>query len=140
MFENLGWGHLLVLGLVGLIVLGPERLPGAIRWAFTATRQTRDYISGVTGQLREDLGPEFEDLTRPIGELQKLRSMTPRELVTRHLLDGDDYWSKSIDTEQVSRQVQAGEVPVQANGISGDLSPARAQPRSGAAPFDWDAT
>ena len=55
-----------------------------------ALRQARDYISGATSQLREDLGPEFEDLREPLSELQKLRGMTPRAALTKHLLDGDD--------------------------------------------------
>jgi sec-independent protein translocase protein TatB len=81
---------MLVLVVVGLVVLGPERLPGAIRWTANAVRQARDYITGVTGQLREDIGPEFDDLREPLRELQKLRGMTPRAALTKHLLDGDD--------------------------------------------------
>lgn len=90
MFANVGWGEMLVLLAVGLVVLGPERLPGAIRWTSNALRQTRDYISGATSQLREDLGPEFEDLREPLSELNKLRGMSPRAAITKHLLDGDD--------------------------------------------------
>src|SRR5271163_5198550 len=90
MFANIGWGEMLVLVVVGLVILGPERLPGAIRWTATALRQARDYLSGVTNQLREDIGPEFDDLRGPLSELQKLRGMTPRAALTKHLLDGDD--------------------------------------------------
>ena len=90
MFANVGWGEMLVLVVVGLVVLGPERLPGAIRWTSSTLRQARDYLSGATSQLREDLGPEFEDLREPLSELQKLRGMTPRAALTKHLLDGDD--------------------------------------------------
>src|SRR3979411_2461486 len=90
MFGNLSWEHILVLVVVGLVILGPERLPGAIRWTSTALRQARDYLSGVTTQLREDIGPEFDDLRGPISELQKLRGMSPRAVLTKHLLDGDD--------------------------------------------------
>lgn len=90
MFANVGWGEMLVLLIAGLVILGPERLPGAIRWTSNALRQARDYISGATSQLREDLGPEFEDLREPLSELQKLRGMTPRAALTKHLLDGDD--------------------------------------------------
>src|SRR5918911_2373858 len=90
MFANVGWGEMLVLVVAGLVILGPERLPGAIRWTSNALRQARDYISGATSQLREDLGPEFEDLREPLSELQKLRGMTPRAALTKHLLDGDD--------------------------------------------------
>src|SRR5271156_98129 len=90
MFANVGWGEMLVLVVVGLVVLGPGRLPGAIRWTSSALRQARDYLSGVTTQLREDIGPEFDDLREPLSELQKLRGMTPRAALTKHLLDGDD--------------------------------------------------
>lgn len=90
MFANIGWGEMLVLVIAGLVILGPERLPGAIRWTSGALRQARDYVSGATSQLRQDLGPEFDDLRQPLAELQKLRGMTPRAAITKHLLDGDD--------------------------------------------------
>ena len=89
-FANVGWGEILVLIVVGLVVLGPERLPGAVRWSSTALRQARDYLSGMTTQLREDIGPQFDHLREPLAELQKLRGMTPRAVLTQHLLDGDD--------------------------------------------------
>ncbi|WP_123025320.1 Sec-independent protein translocase protein TatB [Mycolicibacterium stellerae] len=90
MFANVGWGEMLVLVIAGLVILGPERLPGAIRWTSGTLRQARDYVSGATKQLRDDLGPEFDDLREPLSELQKLRGMTPRAALTKHLLDGDD--------------------------------------------------
>ena len=90
MLSNLSWEHILVLVVVGLVILGPERLPGAIRWTGNALRQAREYLSGVTTQLRQDIGPEFDDLRGPLSELQKLRGMTPRAALTKHLLDGDD--------------------------------------------------
>jgi sec-independent protein translocase protein TatB len=90
MFANLSWEHLGVLLVAGLVVLGPERLPGAIRWSANALRQARDYIGGATTGLREEFGPEFDDLREPLAEIQKLRVMTPRAALTKHLLDGDD--------------------------------------------------
>jgi sec-independent protein translocase protein TatB len=90
MFANVGWAEMLMLVVIGLVVLGPERLPGAIRWTGNALRQARDYVSGATTSLREDFGPEFEDLRQPLSELNKLRGMTPRAAITKHLLDGDD--------------------------------------------------
>ena len=90
MFANIGWGEMLVLVVIGFVILGPERLPGAIRWTSNALRQARDYVSGATSSLREELGPEFDDLREPLAELQKLRGMSPRAALTKHLLDGDD--------------------------------------------------
>ncbi|MGH3722505.1 MAG: Sec-independent protein translocase protein TatB [Mycobacterium sp.] len=90
MFGSVGWGELLVLLVVGLVVLGPERLPEAIRWTTESLRKARDYATGATASLREELGPEFDDMRKPLAELQKLRGMTPRAVITKHLLDGDD--------------------------------------------------
>src|SRR5690349_4606317 len=139
MFANVGWGEMLVLVIAGLVILGPERLPGAIRWTSGALRQARDYISGATSQLRDDLGPEFEDLRQPLSELQKLRGMTPRAALTKHLLDGDDSFltgnfDKPGDTPQ--------EKPVSSNGptpaVPPPVQPSTAQPAT--TPFDTDAT
>ena len=130
MFANVGWGEMLLLVVAGLVILGPERLPGAIRWTSGALRQARDYISGATSQLREDLGPEFEDLREPLGELRKLRGMTPRAALTKHLLDGDD----SIFTGKF-----AGKPAVQPTvDPTTPSTPMTRQP--GVTPFDSDAT
>lgn len=90
MFSSIGWGELLVLLVAGLVILGPERLPGAVQWTMRSLRQVRDYASGATNQLKEDLGPDFEDFRKPLADLNELRGMTPRSLITKHLLDGDD--------------------------------------------------
>jgi sec-independent protein translocase protein TatB len=130
MFANLSWEHILVLVVVGLVILGPERLPGAIRWTATALRQARDYLSGMTSQLREDIGPEFDDLRGPLGELQKLRSMTPRAVLTKHLLDGDDsFLTGNLDRPVNGAPAKPAE-PVQPSQ----------QHAPGHTPFDSDAT
>lgn len=127
MFANVGWGEMLVLVVLGLVILGPERLPGAIRWTAGALRQARDYVSNATDQLREEIGPEFEDLRVPLSELQKLRGMTPRAALTRHLLDGDD----SLFTAVGSLAAEPRPMPP---------IPAVVPEPGGPAPFDTDAT
>ena len=131
MFANVGWGEMLVLVVVGLVVLGPERLPGAIRWTATALRQARDYLSGVTTQLREDIGPEFDELREPLSELQKLRGLTPRAALTKHLFDGDDsLFTGNFDRPSSGRPSEPVVPP----------SPQPQQPLTGPAPFDAEAT
>jgi sec-independent protein translocase protein TatB len=143
MFANLSWEHILVLVVVGLVILGPERLPGAVRWTGNALRQARDYLSGMTSQLREDLGPEFDDLRGPLSELQKLRGMTPRAALTKHLLDGDD----SFYTGNFDRQVNGA--PAKPSGPGEPSGPtasaggptfAAEQHAPDHTPFDTDAT
>jgi sec-independent protein translocase protein TatB len=129
MFANIGWGEMLVLVIAGLVILGPERLPGAIRWTSNTIRQARDYISGATSQLREDLGPEFEDLREPLSELQKLRGMTPRAALTKHLLDGDD----SFFTGKFDKPAEPPVTPP-------TPTPPPSSNGSAKTPFDTDAT
>jgi sec-independent protein translocase protein TatB len=145
MFANLGWGEMLVLVIIGLVVLGPERLPGAIRWTAGAVRQARDYVSGATSQLREDLGPEFDDLRQPLSELQKLRGMTPRAALTKHLLDGDDslFTGKFDSPAGKGAAKPADDLPSAATSASGASTPAVSTtkpPAVAATPFDTDAT
>jgi sec-independent protein translocase protein TatB len=138
-FANIGWGEMLVLLVVGLVVLGPERLPGAMRWTASALRQARDYLSGVTSQLREDMGPEFDDLRGQLGELQKLRGMTPRAALTKHLLDGDDSFFTGNFEKPTNGAPPKPAEPGQPNDAA-QPSPAAGQRAPGNTPFDSDAT
>lgn len=139
MFANVGWGEMLVLVVAGLVILGPERLPGAIRWTSNALRQARDYVSGATSQLREDLGPEFDDLREPLSELQKLRGMTPRAALTKHLLDGDDsLFTGTFD--QPTEKPKSAIVPPPVAQRSPAEPPPSEQAGPGVTPFDTDAT
>ena len=134
MFANVGWGEMLVLVIAGLVILGPERLPGAIRWTSGAVRQARDYISGATSQLREDLGPEFDDLREPLSELQKLRGMTPRAALPTPLLDGDDsIFTGRFDSPTKPETPQTPPEKPQSGPGPGDVRP-------GVTRFDPDAT
>jgi sec-independent protein translocase protein TatB len=132
-FANVGWGEMLVLLLVGLVVLGPERLPGAIRWTAEAVRQAKEYLTNMSSQLREDIGPEFDDLREPLSQLQKYRGMTPRAALTKHLLDGDDF----LFTGQIDRPPsgQPTETSVPPTAGAPDVLDQGARP-----PFDSDAT
>lgn len=132
MFANIGWGEMLLLVVIGLVVLGPERLPEAIRWVSGAIRQARDYLSGATKELREELGPEFDDLRQPLSELQKLRGMTPRAAITKHLLEGDDSFLTGNFDGPAGGQERGAVKPQSA--------PAPSQTIGGPAPFDSDAT
>jgi sec-independent protein translocase protein TatB len=140
MFSNIGWGEMLVLVVIGLVVLGPERLPGAIRWTSNALRQARDYVSGATSSLREDLGPEFDDLREPLAELNKLRGMTPRAAITKHLLDGDDSIFSSLQDAKsaITDPVTGAVMPPTATQIPPALPP-EPDP-SLPTPYDTDAT
>lgn len=90
MFTNVGWSEILVLGVVALVVLGPERLPEAARWLAGAVRKVKDFAGSAQQQLKDDYGTDFDEFREPLKQLNDLRGLSPRAMVTKHLLDGDD--------------------------------------------------
>lgn len=89
MFESIGWAEILVLGIAGLFILGPERLPNAAAWVGRNLRKLREYATGAREQLRSEMGPEFDELRKPLQDLQQLRNFDPKRAVARHLFDDD---------------------------------------------------
>ncbi len=86
---NIGPLELVVLAIVGLIVLGPDRVPGLAKDAARMLRTLREMANGARTQLKDELGPEFADLD--------LRSLNPRTALQRVLLGEDDPPSVSLD-------------------------------------------
>jgi sec-independent protein translocase protein TatB len=88
MFQ-LSWMHILVLLVAGLFILGPERLPAAAAWLGKMVRQVKRFASDAQHQLREEMGPEFEEFRQPLEDLRQLRTFDPKRALTQHLFDGD---------------------------------------------------
>jgi sec-independent protein translocase protein TatB len=84
---DISWGEFLVLIVAGLFILGPERLPGAAAWLGRTVRQVREYATGAREQLRSELGPEFDELSKPLQDLRQLRNFDPKSTITKTLLD-----------------------------------------------------
>lgn len=90
MFDSVGWGEILVLIVAGLFILGPERLPQGAAWLGRTIRQVKEYATGAREQLRSELGPEFDELRKPLEDLRGIRNFNPRSAVTQHLFDGEN--------------------------------------------------
>lgn len=82
MFDHLGWSELIVLAIVGLIVLGPERLPKAASDAAKMLRQLRTMARNATADIKAELGPEMADLD--------LASLHPKRIMSDAFWDDDD--------------------------------------------------
>lgn len=73
---NLGGQEILVILLVGLIVLGPTKLPAAIRQAGRFAAETRRVAAGFKREFQEALG-------EPLAESKAmLRAADPRSLAS----------------------------------------------------------
>jgi sec-independent protein translocase protein TatB len=139
---NIGPLELMVLLFVGLVVLGPDRLPGLARDAARMLRTLRELSNGARTQLREELGPEFADID--------LRALNPRTAIQRALL-GDDVDLNALNPRTAIQRALLGDGtnPADAASANGtgaaDIKPVSRPPvqplgRNEQAPFDPDAT
>lgn len=62
MFFDIGAGEIFGLAILGMILLGPERLPKAAVEAAQWIKKIRALATSATAELRENLGPGFENL------------------------------------------------------------------------------
>ena len=76
---DLSLTKLLVLAVIALIVFGPHELPKIASQAGRALRDLRRIAEGAKADLREGLGPEFQDFD--------FEDLNPRRFVQKHLLD-----------------------------------------------------
>jgi sec-independent protein translocase protein TatB len=115
-------GEFLVLVVVALIVIGPERLPEYAAQLGRFAREARRMAMGAREQVRAELGPEFDDV-----DWRKLdpRQYDPRRIVREALSDA---W----DDEPAKPAARPGQ---RAGGYA-----ARPGDAGGPAPFDSEAT
>ncbi len=70
---------LLVLAVIALVIFGPNELPRIARQAGRALRDLRQIAEGAKADLREGLGPEFQDFD--------FEDLNPRRFVQKHLFE-----------------------------------------------------
>jgi sec-independent protein translocase protein TatB len=78
-----GWEFVLLI-VIGVVVLGPERLPEYAAKLGRLVRQARAMAEGARGQLREQMGPEFDEIN---WRQYDPRQYDPRRIVREALLD-----------------------------------------------------
>ncbi|MDQ1687551.1 MAG: sec-independent protein translocase protein TatB [Frankiaceae bacterium] len=82
---NLGAGEAAVIGLVAVVVLGPDRLPRAAQEVGRVLRHLRGIAQDAKDELRAELGPEVDDF-----RALDIRSLDPRRMIREHMLGEDD--------------------------------------------------
>jgi sec-independent protein translocase protein TatB len=62
MFFDIGLGEVLGLAVLAMFLVGQERLPKVAGEAAKWVKKIRDLANTATAELKENLGPGFEDL------------------------------------------------------------------------------
>lgn len=78
-FLGINASEFLILVVLAVIFFGPERIPEFSRKAARVVFYVRNIANGATQQLKDELGPEYQDLT--------LDDLNPKNFVQKHLLD-----------------------------------------------------
>ncbi len=126
-------GELLIIAVIALIVIGPERLPQYAAQLGRMVRELRKMAMGAREQVRDELGPEFDDV-----DWQKLdpRQYDPRRIVREALSDAWEDDARPGPAAKGERFLKpagrAGSRPGGGASRPGDVT--------GPAPFDSEAT
>jgi sec-independent protein translocase protein TatB len=78
-----GW-EIVLLALIAVFVLGPDRMPEYVAKLAHAIRRLRVMAEGAKDQLKDQLGPEYEDIN---WRQYDPRQYDPRRIVKEALLD-----------------------------------------------------
>ncbi len=122
---DLSFTKLLILGVLGLMIFGPEQLPKMAAQAGRALRDLRRMADSARADLTESLGPEFRDFD--------FADLNPRSFVRKHLLD-------DIDDEDLSWAGPSGAGLMELDSLGADADLAATHSAYDAPPFDIDAT
>jgi sec-independent protein translocase protein TatB len=85
---GLTFEKLLIIGVIAVFLLGPERLPHYAAQLGRLVRSLRDLASGAKDRMREEMGPDFDDV-----DWKKLdpRQYDPRRIIREALSDVDPF-------------------------------------------------
>ena len=118
MFDNIGWGEIVLIAVLALFIFGPERLPHIAKDAADGLKKARRALTGVREQVNESLGDDFAHL-RDVD----LRQYHPKTFIRNQLFADDD------------------DAPVRTGSTaSATYTTGRSRDRATPPPFDSDAT
>ena len=125
---DLSMWKLMVLGVIALVVFGPDRLPQLARDAGRTLRQLREMAQTARTELKSELGDTVGDFD--------FSDLNPRTFVRKHLLDDLDSDLASPGPGRAAATASTGAT------VGGGASPVPAAfgALTEPAPYDLDAT
>ena len=81
---GLTFDKLLIIAVIAVFLIGPERLPGYAAQLARLARSLRSLADGAKERMREEMGPEFDEV-----DWKKLdpRQYDPRRIIREALLE-----------------------------------------------------
>ncbi|MGK3957033.1 Sec-independent protein translocase TatB [Arthrobacter sp. R4] len=126
-----------LLLIIGILVIGPKRLPEYTQKLANLVKEVRRMASGAREQIKEEVGIDIDEVD---WKKYDPRQYDPRRIIKEALLDDD---SKPVSTGAPAVAAVAGAAAVTAGATTTAPRPERViqqLPAGEAAPFDTEAT
>ena len=91
MFFDFGAGEIIGLAVLAMILIGPDKLPSFAVEAAKFVKKAREFATKATDELKENLGPGFEDL--------QPSDLNPKKFIQRQVsqvLENEDSISQDV--------------------------------------------
>ena len=84
---GLTFDKLLIIGIIAVFLLGPERLPYYASQLARLVKSLRSMANGAKDRMRDEMGPDFDEI-----DWKKLdpRQFDPRRIIREALIDDDE--------------------------------------------------
>lgn len=79
---GMGWPEIFMIGMLGVILFGPDKLPDLAKQAGRFIRTVRRMAENAKNDLGREIGQDFSGL--------QLRDLDPREVVRKNILEAAD--------------------------------------------------
>jgi sec-independent protein translocase protein TatB len=125
---GLTFDKLLIIAIIAVFLIGPDRLPGYAAQLARLVKSLRGMADGAKERMREEMGPEFDEV-----DWKKLdpRQYDPRRIIREALVDEVAPAAKPVSTQSASAQPYIESAYDQRQRKLGKARPA---------PFDAEAT
>ncbi|SDH25905.1 MULTISPECIES: Sec-independent protein translocase protein TatB [unclassified Duganella] len=100
---DLGLTKIAVIGVVALIVIGPEKLPKVARMAGTLYGRAQRYLNDVKSEVTREI--EMEELRNLQKEVQEAAQSVKSEVensISQNMADVENSWSDSSSTSETA--------------------------------------
>ena len=132
---GLTFEKMLLIGLIAVLIIGPQRLPAAAEGFARIVRKAGEYLRDTKSRVREEMGPEIDDVD--------WRKLDPRQYDPRRIIR-----DALMEEPQPATPLQAAQTiaePIAGAAAAASTAPAtRAVPQEFSAsnrpPFDAEAT
>jgi sec-independent protein translocase protein TatB len=125
---GLTFEKLLLIGIVAVFLLGPEKLPHYAAQLGRLVRQLRDMANGAKDRMKDEMGPDFDDV-----DWKKLdpRQYDPRRIIREALTEDEPMKGQSASVSRAGPATESAYL---------QRKRSREGPLTGPAPYDSEST